>query len=147
MSENESPEPEESEEKKACDVCGEEFHPAKMSEVDDKLVCVNCETAAEKAESEEKAAPPRKLTVAEAKAYWNGSLAIVAIVLSLWAIVSFGCSILFKEALDKITIGSAPLGFWMSQQGSIICFVLLLVLYMFLMNKHDDKHGFHKEKE
>ena len=30
------------------------------------------------------------------------------------------------------SIGNAPLGFWMAQQGSIICFVLILVADMFL---------------
>ena len=38
------------------------------------------------------------------------------------------------------------LGFWMAQQGSIICFVALLVTYARSMNKLDEKHGFTEEK-
>jgi putative solute:sodium symporter small subunit len=44
------------------------------------------------------------------------------------------------------SIGNAKFGFWMAQQGSIICFVLLLVLYAFLMNKLDHKHGYDVEE-
>ena len=81
------------------------------------------------------------------KAYWNSSLKIVGVILAIWAFVFLGCSILFREALDGIAIGGAGLGFWMSQQGSIICFVLLLILYAFLMNKLDKKHGYDEENK
>jgi putative solute:sodium symporter small subunit len=53
---------------------------------------------------------------------------------------------LFKDTLDEIQIGGAPLGFWMAQQGSIFCFVGLLVAYSFFMNKLDEKHGYGEEK-
>jgi len=56
--------------------------------------------------------------------------------------VSFGCGILFKDYLDQFSIGGAPLGFWMAQQGSILCFVILLVVYAYQMNKLDDRYGF-----
>ena len=41
--------------------------------------------------------------------------------------------------LDKIKIGGFELGFWFAQQGSIIIFVLLIVVYCFLMNRLDKK--------
>ena len=77
--------------------------------------------------------------------YWKANLSLVGKLLAIWFIVSFGCGILFKEQLDQFSIGGAPLGFWMAQQGSIICFVILLILYAFLMNKLDEKHGFGEE--
>ena len=52
-----------------------------------------------------------------------------------------------EEQLDQFSIGGAPLGFWMAQQGSIICFVILLILYSFLMNKLDKEHGYVEEEE
>ena len=79
--------------------------------------------------------------------YWKKSLSLVAKLLSVWFIVSFGCGILFKEQLDQFSIGGAPLGFWMAQQGSIICFVILLILYAYLMNKLDKEHGYEEEGE
>jgi putative solute:sodium symporter small subunit len=35
----------------------------------------------------------------------------------------------------------------MAQQGSIICFVILLILYAFFMNKLDKEHGYEEEGE
>lgn len=83
---------------------------------------------------------------ASAGSYWSDSLKLVGKLLSIWFIVSFGCGILFKDYLDQFSIGGAPLGFWMAQQGSIICFVIILIAYSFLMNKLDEKHGFGEEE-
>ena len=79
--------------------------------------------------------------------YWHSNLSLILKLLSVWFIVSFGCGILFKEQLDQFSIGGAPLGFWMAQQGSIICFVILLILYAYLMNKLDKEHGYEEEGE
>ena len=78
--------------------------------------------------------------------YWRSSLKILWVILFVWFFVSFGCGILFKDALDQIKVGGAPLGFWMAQQGSILFFVSLLIIYSYLMNKLDDKHGYVEEK-
>ncbi len=75
------------------------------------------------------------------KAHRSACLRIVLSLLGVWFVVSFGCGILFRDALDRFSIGNAPLGFWMAQQGSIICFVLILITYAFLMNRLDKKHG------
>ena len=78
--------------------------------------------------------------------YWQANLRLVGCLLIIWFVVSFGCGILFKENLDQFSVGGAPLGFWMAQQGSIICFVLLLIAYAFFMNKLDKKHGYEEEE-
>jgi putative solute:sodium symporter small subunit len=77
------------------------------------------------------------------KAYQKSSLTIVFGLLAVWFIASFGCSILFRVWLDEHfpKIGNAPFGFWMSQQGSIVIFILLLIVYRALMNRLDAKHG------
>jgi putative solute:sodium symporter small subunit len=82
-----------------------------------------------------------------AKSYWSESLKIVGKLLCVWFFVSFGCGILFKDFLDQYSLGGAPLGFWMAQQGSIICFVALLVIYERWMSKLDKKHGFVETEE
>ena len=81
------------------------------------------------------------------KSYWHANLSITIKVLIVWFSVSFGCGILLKEELDQFFIGGAPLGFWMAQQGSIICFVLLLIAYSYLMNNLDKKYGYEEEGE
>lgn len=79
-----------------------------------------------------------------ASTYWTQSLRIVLLILGIWATISLGCGILFRDLLDSVMpkIGNAPFGFWMAQQGSIIGFLGLLVLYMLLMNWLDRRHGF-----
>ena len=77
-----------------------------------------------------------------ASAYWKENLKYLVILLSIWFIVSFGCGILFREALNEIRLGGFKLGFWFAQQGSIYVFVILIFVYVRLMNKLDKKYGF-----
>jgi len=72
--------------------------------------------------------------------YWNANLMIVILLLSIWFLSSFGAGILFSDYLDSFHIGGFKLGFWFSQQGSIISFVFIIILYCFLMNKLDKKY-------
>jgi putative solute:sodium symporter small subunit len=76
-----------------------------------------------------------------AKDYWRENLRLIAILLTIWATVSFGCSILFIEQLNKIPFGNIPLGFWFAQQGSIYVFVVLIFVYAWRMDKLDKKYG------
>lgn len=71
------------------------------------------------------------------KDYWKKNLRYLLILLSIWFTVSYGCGILFADALNGIKIGGFPLGFWFAQQGSIYVFVILIFVYVNLMNKLD----------
>ena len=71
--------------------------------------------------------------------YWKKNILYLRILLTIWFISSFGAGIIFSDFLDKIKIGGFELGFWFAQQGSIIIFVLLIVIYCFLMNRLDKK--------
>ena len=77
------------------------------------------------------------------KAYWRANLRILAILMSIWFVVSFGCGILFVEPLNQIKLGGFKFGFWMAQQGSIYVFVALIFVYVRQMNKLDRKYNFH----
>jgi len=77
---------------------------------------------------------------ANAHAYWRANIRLICILLVIWAIVSYGCGILFIEQLNKITIGHLPLGFWFAQQGSIYTFVVLIFVYAWRMDQLDRKH-------
>ena len=81
--------------------------------------------------------------------YQRSSLVILYVLLAIWALVSFGCGILFRDWLDAHAprIGNAPFGFWMAQQGAIICFVLILIAYAILMNRLDARHGYKEGDE
>jgi len=65
----------------------------------------------------------------------------MAVLLTIWALVSFGAGILFVDFLNQVTFLGAPLGFWFAQQGSIIVFVLLIAFYVWRMDKLDKEFG------
>jgi putative solute:sodium symporter small subunit len=65
--------------------------------------------------------------------------------LSIWFLASYGSGILFVDALDQVRIGGFKLGFWMAQQGSILVFLILVVVYVVLMNRLDREHDVHED--
>ncbi|MCF6295327.1 MAG: DUF4212 domain-containing protein [Flavobacteriaceae bacterium] len=75
----------------------------------------------------------------KAKAYWKKNLKYLAILLSIWFLVSYVFGILLVEQLNTIRIGGFKLGFWFAQQGSIYVFVILIFVYIRLMNRLDKK--------
>ncbi|MDH3591540.1 MAG: DUF4212 domain-containing protein [Planctomycetota bacterium] len=74
--------------------------------------------------------------------YWRANVKTVLALLSVWALVSFGCGVLFVDALNEVRIPGTgfKLGFWFAQQGSIYVFVILIFVYVWLMNRLDKKH-------
>jgi len=79
------------------------------------------------------------------EAYWKAVLTLIAQVLAVWFFVSFGCGILFADALNSVSLGGYPLGFWFAQQGSMYVFVILIFVYGKLMNNLDIKFDVHEE--
>ena len=80
--------------------------------------------------------------------YWQKNIVLVLVLLAIWFSVSLGAGILFRDWLDEnfSKIGNAPFGFWMAQQGSIICFIIILVIYKVLMNRLENEEGFGSKK-
>ena len=79
-------------------------------------------------------------------AYWRANLRYLIILLLIWFVVSFGCGILFVEQLNTIRVGGFGLGFWFAQQGSIYVFVLLIIAYVWLMNRADRAYEARKQE-
>ena len=73
--------------------------------------------------------------------YWRANIRLITVLLTVWAVVSYGCSILFVEQLNKFHIGKLPLGFWFAQQGSLYVFVVLIFVYAWAMDRLDRKYG------
>lgn len=71
------------------------------------------------------------------KEYWNRNLRILAVLLTIWFVVSYGFGILLVDQLNTIRIGGFQLGFWFAQQGSIYVFIVLIFYYVYAMNKLD----------
>ena len=69
----------------------------------------------------------------------------MAVLLAIWAIAGLGCGVLFADTLNRFRLGGFPLGFWFAQQGSILIFVLLILVYGLLLNRLDAEH--HRDLE
>jgi len=75
----------------------------------------------------------------DSHAYWRATLSLLARILVVWALVSFGAGIIFADALDSLMLGGYPLGFWFAQQGAIYVFIILIFYYRKKMGEIDRK--------
>lgn len=81
----------------------------------------------------------------KASQYWRKNIQYLAILLSIWFLVSYVCGILLVDQLNSIRLGGFKLGFWFAQQGSIYVFVILIFVYVRWMNKLDKEYGFDED--
>ncbi len=73
--------------------------------------------------------------------YWRRNVRLMAVLLAIWAFVSFGLGIILADQLNKIVIAGFPLGFWFAQQGSILVFLALIAVYVKKMDSLDEEYG------
>lgn len=73
--------------------------------------------------------------------YWRKNLTLLTVLLTIWALVSFGAGIFFADALNNIEIADFPVGFWFANQGSILVFLALIAVYVWRMDKLDQEYG------
>jgi putative solute:sodium symporter small subunit len=86
-----------------------------------------------------------ELTEQQKKEYWQYNLRLTATLLAIWFVVTFLVSGLFAGALNQVSFLGFPLGYYMAAQGSLIVFVVEIVLYARLMNKKDLEYGIREE--
>jgi putative solute:sodium symporter small subunit len=78
-------------------------------------------------------------------AYWRANLRLMAVLLVIWFVVSFGAGIVFADALNSVTVFGFKLGFWFAQQGAIYVFVALIFFYTWRMNQLEREFDVHEE--
>jgi putative solute:sodium symporter small subunit len=86
----------------------------------------------------------RRFSMNTRHAYWNANKRIMAVLLTVWAFVAYGCGMLGADALNAIYLGGFPLGFWFAQQGAIYVFVLLILAYFLIMERVDKQFDVHE---
>ena len=77
--------------------------------------------------------------------YWRANIRLLSKLLLVWFLVSYVAGIFLADALNNISIGGYPLGFWFAQQGSIYVFVGLIFYYVYRMNQIDREFGVEEE--
>jgi putative solute:sodium symporter small subunit len=73
--------------------------------------------------------------------YWKIQIRRTLMLLGVWFVAGYGMSIFLAEPLNRITLGGIPFGFWMSQQGSIFVFILLVLVYAITAGQLDRRAG------
>ena len=86
-----------------------------------------------------------QMTEQQAKEYWRRNLSLMARLLVVWFIVSYGFGIMLVDVLNQIQIGGYKLGFWFAQQGSIYVFVVLTFYYAKKMGELDREFNVDEE--
>jgi putative solute:sodium symporter small subunit len=71
--------------------------------------------------------------------YWHKNLVITGILLFVWFVVTF-VEAWFARELNAITFLGFPLGFYMSAQGSLIVYVVLIWIYARYMKNLDKQY-------
>lgn len=82
-----------------------------------------------------------------AQNYWRSNKILIAVLLTIWAVVSYLFAILLAEPLYTVKVGQLPMSFWWAQQGSMVVFVILIFVYAFVMDRLDRKYDVHEENE
>ena len=78
--------------------------------------------------------------------YWRKNLVITAILMVIWFLATFVEGWYARE-LNNINFLGWPLGFYMSAQGSLIIYVVIIWYYARHMNRLDEQYGVAEEEE
>ena len=78
--------------------------------------------------------------------YWHKNLVITGILLVIWFVVTF-VEAWYARELNSMSILGFPLGFYMSAQGSLIIYVVLIWIYQRYMNNLDVEYGVHEGED
>ena len=72
--------------------------------------------------------------------YWRKNLVMTGILLAIWFIVTF-LEAWYARELTSITFLGFPLSFYMSAQGSLAIYVIIIGVYAWYMTGLDKEYG------
>lgn len=78
--------------------------------------------------------------------YWSKNLALTAILLAIWFVVTYVVGYFARE-LNEITFLGFPLAFYMGAQGALIIYVVIIFFYAKRMNTLDKEYGVAEAEE
>ncbi len=71
--------------------------------------------------------------------YWKKHVWLISSLLIAWFTVSLGMVVIFPEYLANIKFGKLPLPFWLGQQGAVLSFIVILVVYAITMDRMEEQ--------
>ena len=78
--------------------------------------------------------------------YWRKNLVITAILMVIWFIATF-IEGWYARELNSVTFLGFPLGFYMSAQGSLVIYVVIIWVYQRYMNALDRVYDVHEGED
>jgi putative solute:sodium symporter small subunit len=72
--------------------------------------------------------------------YWRKNLNLTMVLLSIWFVVTFVMGYYARE-LATINFFGWPLSFYMAAQGSLIIYVIIILIYARSMKRLDEQYG------
>ena len=72
--------------------------------------------------------------------YWRKNLFVTAVLMVIWFIATF-VEAWYARELNTMTFLGFPLGFYMSAQGSLIIYVVIIWYYARYMNRLDNEYN------
>jgi len=72
--------------------------------------------------------------------YWRKNLVVTVILLLAWFVVTF-VEAWYARELNNITFFGFPFGFYMSAQGSLAIYVIIIGIYAMYMKKLDKEYN------
>jgi putative solute:sodium symporter small subunit len=85
-------------------------------------------------------------TTEKHREYWRKNLVLTAILLLIWFVVTYVQGWYARE-LNEITFFGWPLSFYLSAQGSLIIYVIIIWVYAHYMNRLDYEYNVQEEEE
>jgi putative solute:sodium symporter small subunit len=75
--------------------------------------------------------------------YWQSNLRLIGGLLAVWFGVSFGISFFARElAFDFF---GSPFSFWVASQGALVVYLLIVVVYIWRMERLDGELDEHRD--
>ena len=78
------------------------------------------------------------------QAHWRKTSTLTYVILAIWFLFGFVVP-WFAKALDAASFLGFPLGYYFIVQGSLIVFVLLIVVHNIFQDNIDEEHGLVEE--
>ena len=82
---------------------------------------------------------------AKHREYWRKNLTITAILLAIWAFVTFVLGFFARDL--QFNFFGWPFAFWVGGQGALIVYVLIIWYYATYMNKLDKQYDVDEGEE
>jgi len=75
--------------------------------------------------------------------YWERTGRVTLVLMMLWFVAGLGIHFFARDLNFRLFVW--PFSFWMAAQGSLLVFLLIVVVYAWIMERLDREHGFEED--